>query len=59
LLQQCEAEGVKVLGGSEFFTEKTDALYLRVSISAVKKDDLKPGIEALGRAIRYSLTKLK
>jgi len=36
LLQQCEGEGVKVLGGREFFAEKPDALYLRVSVSAAK-----------------------
>lgn len=59
VLQQCEAEGVKVLGGSEFFTKKPDALYLRVSVSAVKTDDLKQGIEALGRAIQRILSTLK
>jgi len=52
LLQQCEAEGLKVLGGKEFYTEKPDALYLRVSVSAVKTDDMKQGIERLRRAIR-------
>ena len=59
LLRQCEAEGVKVLGGKEFYTEKPDAVYLRVSVSAVKTDDMKQGIEALSRSIQNSLIKLK
>ncbi|MFW6263675.1 MAG: hypothetical protein ACOC34_06550, partial [Thermotogota bacterium] len=55
LLNICEAEGVKVFGGREFFTKKPDRLYLRVSVSAVKRDDIKQGIEALSRAIRDNL----
>ncbi|MFP4461724.1 MAG: PLP-dependent aminotransferase family protein [Thermotogota bacterium] len=55
LLNICEAEGVKVFGGREFFTKKPDGLYLRVSVSAVKRDDIKQGIEALSRAIQDSL----
>jgi len=56
LLKLCEKNGVKVLGGSKFFIEAPESVYLRVCVSSTNIDEIKKGIRILSISIRDFLT---
>jgi len=55
-LKLCEKNGVKILGGSEFFIEAPESIYLRVCVSSATIDEIKRGIRLLRTSIRDFLT---